>query len=186
MKRQMNRITLILIAISSVIIIVGGSIAIFALTQNDVSIPDPISAERIRESVIYQELEKAKEYGLRVGTVVDNIMKSHKKELNRNNCSGILADFDKNGQFDKTVMETVVPTPKENKDIIVKYNYCSFLWSSNPSITFIVTTKKLLKKKFEDIVNGKEYIPVVIAKKRESDSDFHLVEAKIPKDSFLQ
>lgn len=181
----MNKTVTILLSLSITLLIVGGAIAFFSLKEDNLTYSTPENDEAQKTSFIVKSLNEAKKESMRVSSILERILlKKKKKELNNDNCKGVLADFDKNGQYDGTVLGIHIPS--QNKDAVIHYNFCAFLWSSNPTISIISTLRPLLSKELIDIIDGKEFVAVIIAKKRMGDKNYNVEMARVPKESLFR
>jgi len=75
----------------------------------------------------------------------------NKDRINLKNCKGLLQDSDKNGYFDITPLFDLNNQFKSNLDrneinIVIYYNLCSFNYSDQNKIELIATTDYLLEK----------------------------------------
>jgi len=97
------------------------------------------------------------------------------------NCKGLLYDQDNDGIYEKTVFGTKF---QYDPDVIIKYNFCAFNWNDKKKISFMYTTKKLVKEFSEknqyneDLVPAITFVSAIVDKKLHRESEKGLLKVK--------
>jgi hypothetical protein len=119
--------------------------------------------------------------------IASNIAKfilEKQKELNEGNCIDIFLDSDKNGAYDSLFLGKYNIQDIAPKDLVIRYDTCSFLWYKNKRIVLSLTTQTLLNNDVQDV--GIKYVPsFVYTFEIDGNSPENLKLKLIQKDSGL-
>ncbi len=146
-----------------------------------------MAEEESKKAYILSSLEDAYQNGKSIANVLKKTVVVQKDNLTTGNCKGTLIDFDKDGFFDEKFLGKKIPSGSD-KDIILHYNFCSMLWSSTPTVSFMFSRKDLNTDKFTEIVKGGIYIPAAIAKTNDISSEspeFHVEYGYVPRNALI-
>ncbi len=93
---------------------------------------------------------------------VRKIISEHKNEITTKNCSGVLQDLNEDNIYEKFIFDKQI---QHNKDVIFRYNFCSYTWNTSEQITIMATTNNIISNFLEKSDYGEVLVPVYIYKK---------------------
>lgn len=97
--------------------------------------------------------------------------------INDKNCQGYLDDADRDGVYDKPILG--VNFRISNPEVKVHYNFCSFEYNTQETISLIVTTQKLLNDYVEENEFGDRFVPAFLYKEMKGRDGKFFTDEKI-------
>lgn len=80
--------------------------------------------------------------------------------IDKNNCKGILYDQNNDNIYDSKILGVSF---EKDSNIIVHYNFCSYVWNKDKTVSLIMTSKILLEN-FTETKGDLSFVPAAIYK----------------------
>lgn len=109
---------------------------------------------------------------------IQKVIDQNQELINKDNCSGLLYDQNEDNIYDKKIMGISF---QNESNYVVHYNFCSYVWKKEKSISLILTSKNLIKN-FTETQGDLSFIPAMIYNKNidtnREDVSFGLIDTR--------
>ena len=125
---------------------------VFEIGKND---KNALSEEKYYERNI--ELHKCINVSKEAITQLRKLVSDNISSITEKNCSGLLADIDKDNVYDKSILGMGITS--NDTSVQIHYNFCSILYSNQEPIIITLTTDKLLEEFVVEKEFGDRFVP---------------------------
>lgn len=124
----------------------------FEISKND---KNTLTEEKYYERNI--ELHKCIDISKEAVEQLRKLVNDNISNINEKNCSGLLADIDKDKIYDKSILGIGITS--NDTSVQIHYNFCSVLYSNQEPIIITLTTDKLLEEFVVEKEFGDRFVP---------------------------
>ena len=124
----------------------------FEIGKND---KNALSEEKYYERNI--ELHKCIDVSKEAIMQLRKLVSDNISSITEKNCSGLLADIDKDNVYDKSILGMGITS--NDTSVQIHYNFCSILYSNQEPIIITLTTDKLLEEFVVEKEFGDRFVP---------------------------
>jgi hypothetical protein len=125
---------------------------LFEIGKND---KNALSEEKYYERNI--ELHKCIDISKEAIMQLRQLVSDNISSITEKNCSGLLADIDKDNVYDKSILGMGITS--NDTSVQIHYNFCSILYSNQEPIIITLTTDKLLEEFVVEKEFGDRFVP---------------------------
>lgn len=125
---------------------------LFEIGKND---KNALSEEKYYERNI--ELHKCIDVSKEAIMQLRKLVSDNISSITEKNCSGLLADIDKDNVYDKSILGMGITS--NDTSVQIHYNFCSILYSNQEPIIITLTTDKLLEEFVVEKEFGDRFVP---------------------------